>query len=131
MAIDETFKRIGERLRVIRKNQGHTQKEMAVRYRLGYRALQQYETGMSAPGVDFLTLLSFEGYNLSWLFTGKGDMVQFKRSAHDWYFFLFRLRAMSMFANYSSYKEWFRIDLETRFPELGEWRRQEIYNSAQ
>lgn len=120
--MSKKHKGLGRRLRLIRNDLGLTQKEMAGRYRLGHRALQRYETGKSIPDVDLFTVLSMEGYNLTWLFTGEGAMSKFKRPTGDLHFNLLRQWVLIMLENYTSYKEWFRIELEKRYPEFKEWK---------
>ena len=127
--VNKKLRAIGRRLRRIRRDQRLSRRQMAARYRLDREVLRRYETGKSVPDASFLTVLFLEGYDISWLLSGKGEMSEFKRPARDHDFNLFRLWVMVMAENYSGYREWFRIELEKRFPEFKKWRRRPLGNS--
>lgn len=65
---------IGERLRLIRVELGHTQKSMSDVLGLGIRTWQTYELGNSLPKAETLNQLSELGYSIDWVLTGRGAM---------------------------------------------------------
>ena len=64
---------IGIRFLEIRKNLSLTQKEFAERLDVSFGSVQAYEYGKTPKG-DVLQKLYDWGYDLNWLFSGKGEM---------------------------------------------------------
>ena len=65
---------ISERLKVIRKIFGKSQKAFATELGLSLSGLQGYEAGTFAPGYAVLETLCRNGIDANWLFTGEGPM---------------------------------------------------------
>jgi transcriptional regulator with XRE-family HTH domain len=65
---------LGDRLKSIRVELGHTQKTMSDALGLGIRTWQTYELGNSLPKAETLNQLSELGYSIDWLLTGLGPM---------------------------------------------------------
>src|ERR1700761_8347185 len=65
---------IGDRLKLIRAELGHTQKNMSDILGLGIRTWQTYELGNSLPKAETLNQLSALGYSIDWVLTGRGSM---------------------------------------------------------
>src|ERR1700761_4684074 len=65
---------IGDRLKLIRIELGHTQKNMSDLLGLGIRTWQTYELGSSLPKAETLNQLSALGYSIDWVLTGRGPM---------------------------------------------------------
>src|ERR1700761_6713836 len=63
---------IGDRLKLIRIELGHTQKNMSDLLGLGVRTWQTYELGNSLPKAETLNQLSALGYSIDWVLTGRG-----------------------------------------------------------
>lgn len=69
---------LGERLKQVRENLGYTQKEMAKAINTNPQTWQVYESGKSVPGGNVLEALARMGFNVNWLLTGEGEMIQGK-----------------------------------------------------
>lgn len=63
-------------LKAIRKDLDNTQLEMASELGVSISTYKRYENGdMSIPG-SVLKIISEMNYNINWLLTGEGDMLQ-------------------------------------------------------
>lgn len=71
-------KKLGERIRKLRKFLGLNQTELALK--MGFQtaaAISKYEKNENEPNLDFLTKLSkMANINLEWLLTGEGPMMR-------------------------------------------------------
>ncbi|QXP89476.1 LexA family protein [Methylococcus capsulatus] len=66
---------IGDRIKAWRNALGLTQGEFAKRAGISKATLVGYEVGQRKPGTDALAALAGTGMNMTWLLTGKGEML--------------------------------------------------------
>ncbi|OGU16767.1 MAG: hypothetical protein A2076_07060 [Geobacteraceae bacterium GWC2_53_11] len=63
-----------ERLKILRKSLGKSQRDMSVSVESSYGVWQAYEAGNSVPGFKVLESIARMGFNVNWLLTGDGEM---------------------------------------------------------
>lgn len=66
---------IGSRLRAWREHLQLTQPQLATLLDVHLSALKKYETNVNVPGGEVLARLADMGLNLTWVLTGRGDML--------------------------------------------------------
>ncbi len=74
--MDETKVEIGSRLKQARNVIGKTQEELAKEIDFNRSLIGHYETGHTAPSIEFLLLLSRYDISIEWILTGSGDMFK-------------------------------------------------------
>lgn len=65
---------LAERLKRVREELEMSQKELAVKLGISFRAWQGYELGKNVPGSSVIEELVKLGFNANWILTGKGIM---------------------------------------------------------
>lgn len=63
-----------ERLKILRRSLGKSQRDMSVSVESSYGVWQAYEAGNSVPGFKVLESIARMGFNVNWLLTGDGEM---------------------------------------------------------
>jgi len=80
------------RLRKIRKHLKVSQFDMAKIMGLGASTWQNYELGTSVPNARVMMKLNEKGYDINWVLTGKGTMIQISfKDATDHFFWYKKL----------------------------------------
>jgi transcriptional regulator with XRE-family HTH domain len=65
---------VGQRLKEIRKDLGHTQKEFASELQISQQNVSRYESGQLEISLHIITALYEMGYDTNWLLYEKGHM---------------------------------------------------------
>jgi transcriptional regulator with XRE-family HTH domain len=112
---------ICERLKVIRKDLGCRQDEMAEKLGVVYKTYQRYEQGKNLPTITFLIEIAKIGYNLNWLITGHGDrftspqmeLDPLIKEIWDW--------VKEESEKDAKIRDWFEIEFQRKFPEFSDW----------
>lgn len=65
---------LGKRILQVREALGKSQREFAAAMNASFRALQDYEAGMTVPGGKALEGLARLGVNVNWILTGSGSI---------------------------------------------------------
>ncbi len=73
---------LSDRLKIIRKAVGVSQKEMDPLFGLGKRSWQRYESGKNAPGSRVIANLVRQGFDANWILTGQAEMRWPDAAAH-------------------------------------------------
>jgi transcriptional regulator with XRE-family HTH domain len=68
--------KIGDRLKAARETTRKSQKEFAAMINASYRALQDYEAGISVPGGKVLEAYVRLGFDANWLLIGEGEICK-------------------------------------------------------
>lgn len=76
MSRKKTHSEVFIRLKVLRKEWGLSQKEMAVRANIATSTYQYYERGERDTPSEVLYLLTTYSVSAEWLLTGEGEMIQ-------------------------------------------------------
>lgn len=63
-----------ERLKILRKALGKSQRDMSISVESSYGVWQAYEAGNSVPGYKVFESIARMGFNVNWLLTGDGEM---------------------------------------------------------
>ncbi len=69
-------KEIGSRIKRARNVIGKTQEDLAKEIDFNRSLIGHYETGHTAPSIEFLLLLSRYDISIEWVLTGSGDMFK-------------------------------------------------------
>lgn len=74
------IKRSGERIRCLRKQQGMTQEQLAIKLNISDRYLRKIEAGEKGPSIDILVKMSsLLGVSLDYIIVGKQPQDDLKR----------------------------------------------------
>ena len=73
-SMEEAAKIFGQRIKAIRESKGLSQRQFADQIGSSYRAIQNYEMGISTPSAKVLEGIVGLGFNANWLLTGMGAM---------------------------------------------------------
>jgi transcriptional regulator with XRE-family HTH domain len=68
--------KINDRLRSARETTGKSQKEFAGMLGVSFRALQDYEAGITYPGGKVIEAYARQGFDANWLLIGEGEIYR-------------------------------------------------------